>query len=208
MVDLSLFEPLFAMLEPQAANYRLSGQLKQRTGSRSTNTAPRNVYRTRDGGWVGLSASTQPTFVKLMRSLGREELLTDPRFLTNSHRVANLDAIDGIVRDFVATLDMAEALQKFDRDGVTIGPVLTMEDLAQDHYLREREALIEVPDADMPDGWLPMHGAVPRLSETPGILRRAAPRLGQDNRAILGDILGEAEYARLYAARAIQGEQG
>ncbi len=208
VIDLSLFDPLFAMLEPQSANHKLSGVVKKRTGSRSTNTAPRNVYQTKDGGWVGLSASTQPTFIKLMRSLGREELLDDPRFRTNTDRIANLDAIDGIVRDFVARLTREEALKKFDRDGVTIGPVLNIRDISEDPYIRERRALIEVPDADMPDGWLPMHGEVPRLSVTPGILRRGAPRIGEDNRAILGALVGEDEFDRLHKAGAIQGEGG
>lgn len=65
MIDVSLFEPLFSVLEPQVANWRLSGKRKQRTGSRSTNTSPRNAYRTLDGGWVCLSASTQGMTEKL-----------------------------------------------------------------------------------------------------------------------------------------------
>jgi crotonobetainyl-CoA:carnitine CoA-transferase CaiB-like acyl-CoA transferase len=205
VVDLSLFEPIFAVLEPQMANWRISGQVKPRTGSRSTNTAPRNAYRTRDGGWVGLSTSTQAVFVRLMHSIGRPELAEDPRFRTNPDRLANIEAIDGVIRDAVATVTMAEALQKFDRDGVTIGPIMDVRDLDADHYVAAREALIEVPDADMPDGVLPMHGEVPRLSRTPGILRRPAPKLGQDNEAVLAPLLGTAEYARLRDARVILG---
>jgi crotonobetainyl-CoA:carnitine CoA-transferase CaiB-like acyl-CoA transferase len=203
VLDLSLFEPIFAMLEPQMANYRISRKIKPRTGSRSTNTAPRNAYRTKDGGWVGLSSSTQGVFVKLMKSLGRPELVDDPRFRTNTDRIRNLDEIDGIVRDYVAQLNMDEALAQFDRDGVTIGPIMDVAGLERDHYIAEREALIEVPDAEMPDGWLPMHGEIPRMSRTPGILRNAAPALGQDNDLLLRPLLGEAEVARLRAAGVI-----
>ncbi|UPY36859.1 CoA transferase [Sediminicoccus sp. KRV36] len=200
VVDLSLFEPIFSVLEPQMANYRISGKVKPRTGSRSTNTAPRNAYQTKDGGWVGLSSSTQAIFVKLMKSIGRPELVEDPRFRTNSDRIRHIEEIDGVVRDAVAQLDMAEALAQFDRDGVTIGPIMDVAGLEADHYVAGREALIEVPDAEMPGGWLPMHGEVPRLSATPGILRNPAPRLGQDNDALLGPLLGKAELARLRAA--------
>ena len=203
VVDLSLFEPIFSVLEPQMANYRISGKVKPRTGSRSTNTAPRNAYQTKDGGWVGLSSSTQAIFVKLMNSIGRPELLDDPRFRTNSDRVRHLDEIDAVVRDAVAQLTMAEALAQFDRDGVTIGPIMDVAGLETDHYVAGREALIEVPDAEMPGGWLPMHGEVPRLSATPGILRNPAPALGQDNDALLGPLLGAAELARLRAARIV-----
>jgi crotonobetainyl-CoA:carnitine CoA-transferase CaiB-like acyl-CoA transferase len=205
VVDLSLFEPIFAVLEPQMANYRLTHKVKPRTGSRSTNTAPRNAYRTRDGGWVGLSSSTQAMFVKLMASIGRPELAEDPRFRTNADRLRHIEELDAVVRDAIATMTMEEALRKFDADGVTIGPIMDVRGLETDAYVAGREALIEVPDPDMPDGWLPMHGEVPRLSATPGILRNAAPRLGEHNRAVLEPLLGAAEYAALVEAKVIQG---
>jgi crotonobetainyl-CoA:carnitine CoA-transferase CaiB-like acyl-CoA transferase len=205
VVDLSLFEPLFAVLEPQMANYRLTGRVKPRTGSRSTNTAPRNAYRTRDGGWVGLSSSTQAMFVKLMGSIGRPELAGDPRFRTNADRLANVEALDAVVRDAIAAMTTEEALRKFDADGVTIGPILDVRGLDADGYVGAREALVEVPDEEMPGGWLPTHGEVPRLSATPGMFRNPAPRLGADNRAVLEPLLGAAEYAALEAAGIIVG---
>jgi formyl-CoA transferase len=200
VIDLSLFEPIFAILEPQMANYAMSGVPKPRTGSRSTNTAPRNAYRTRDGKWVGLSSSTQSVFERLMRSIGQEALLADPRFATNSDRLRHIEAIDQVVRDAVAAMTLEEALAQFDRDGVTIGPILDVADLARDAYVREREALIAVPDEEMPGGLLPMHGQVPRLSRTPGLLRNPAPRLGEDTRRLLAAALGEAEAERLIEA--------
>ena len=204
VVDLSLFEPIFTALEPQMANWRLTRTLKPRTGSRSTNTAPRNAYRTSDGGWVSLSTSTQGMFVKLMRSIGREELAADPRFRSNPDRLHHIEALDGIVRDAIAQLTLDEALRKFDRDGVTIGPIMDVSQLDQDEYVAGREALIEVPDEEMPGGVLPMHGEVPRLSATPGILRRPAPKLGEHNAAVLEPLLGAEDYARLRKAGVIQ----
>ena len=205
VVDLSLFEPMFTVLEPQMANYRLTGRTKPRTGSRSTNTAPRNAYRTKDGGWVGLSSSTQAVFVRLMRSIGRPELAEDPRFRSNPDRLQHIEELDKVVADAVGRMTMAEALAQFDRDGVTIGPIMDVRDLDGDDFVARREALIEVPDAEMPGGVLPMHGEVPRLSATPGILRNPAPKLGQDNGGILRPLLGEAEYARLRDAGVILG---
>ncbi|NKC29627.1 CaiB/BaiF CoA transferase family protein [Falsiroseomonas selenitidurans] len=206
VIDLSLFEPMFTVLEPQMANWRVSGKVKPRTGSRSTNTAPRNAYRTRDGGWLSLSTSTQAVFVRLMHSIGRPELVDDPRFRSNPDRLANIDIIDGIIRDALGQMDRAEALAKFDRDGVTIGPIMDVAELDQDAYIADREALVEVPDADMPDGTLPMHGEVPRLSLTPGILRNPAPRLGEHNDTVLTPLLGATELARLRAAGVVLGE--
>ncbi|MBY0330041.1 MAG: CoA transferase [Acetobacteraceae bacterium] len=204
VIDVSLFEPIHAMMEPQHANWKLTRTLKPRTGSRSTNAVPRNAYRTKDGGWVCLSASTQGMTERLLRSIGREELITDPKFRTNADRVRNGVELDGIVADHIAGLTLAETLAKFDAAGVTIGPIMDAEMLETDRYVAEREAVIEVPDDEMPGGWLPMHGAVPRLSATPGILARPAPRLGEHNAAILGPLLGEAELARLRAAGVVR----
>lgn len=205
VVDLSLFEPIFAVMEPQMANWRLTRKLKPRTGSRSTNTAPRNAYRTKDGGWVSLSTSTQGMFVKLMKSIGREDLVADPRFRANPDRLQHIEELDAVVGGAIAELTLDEALRKFDRDGVTIGPIMDVAQLDADDYVAGREALIEVPDEEMPGGVLPMHGEVPRLSATPGVLRRPAPKLGEHNRAVLEPLLGEADYARLRDAGVIQG---
>ena len=204
VIDLALFDPIHVMMEPQHAKWQLTHKLKPRTGSRSTNAVPRNAYRTRDGGWVCLSASTQGMTEKLLRSMGREELIADPRFRTNADRVRHAEALDCIIADYISALTLEETLAHFDRAGVTIGPIMDAEMLSRDRYVAEREAVIEVPDAEMPSGWFPMHGMVPRLSGTPGILARPAPRLGEHNEAILVPVLGEMELARLRSARVVQ----
>ncbi len=197
MIDVSLFEPLFSVLEPQMANWRITGKRKPRTGSRSTNTSPRNAYRTSDGGWVCLSASTQGMTEKLFRSIAREDLIADPRFANNPARLQHWQELDAIIGGWIGQRTLAENVAHFDRAGVTIGPIMDSAMLEQDPYVIEREALVEVPDEDMPGGWLPMHGLVPRLSGTPGVLARPAPRIGEHNDEVLGAALGAAELARL-----------
>jgi len=204
VLDVSLFEPMFTVLEPQIANWRLTRTIKPRTGSRSTNTSPRNAYRTKDGGWVCLSASTQGMTEKLFRSIGRAELIADPRFRTNPDRLRHWEELDAIIGGFIAERSLAENLAHFDAAGVTIGPIMDTAMLERDHYAIEREALIEVPDNEMPGGWLPMHGLVPRLSATPGILARPAPELGEHNGEILAPALGAAELARLREAGVVK----
>ena len=205
VIDLSLLDPMLAVMEPQTANYRVTGRTKPRTGSRSTNTSPRNAYRTRDDGWVCLSSSTQKMTEKLFRSIGREDLVADPRFRANPDRLRHSEELDAIIGGFVAARTLAETLAHFDAAGVTIGPIRDAADLLEDDFVARRESLVEVPDDEMPGGWLPMHGAVPRLSVTPGILARPAPRLGEHNAEILGPALGEDELARLRAAGVVRG---
>ncbi len=201
-LDLPLFDPLFSMLGPQAANYRLTGEVKVRTGSRSTNAAPRNVYKTKDDRWVCLSASTQGMTERVLTRIGRPELIKDPRFATNIERVRNGVELDRIIGAFVGARDLDENLRYFDEAGVTIGPVYDISQIVQDDYVLEREALIEIPDAEM--GELPTHAVVPRLSGTPGALRSPAPHLGEHNEALLKPLLGEAEYRKLCEAGVIK----
>jgi crotonobetainyl-CoA:carnitine CoA-transferase CaiB-like acyl-CoA transferase len=206
VIDLSLFDPIFTMMEPQMANWRLTGKVKPRTGSRSTNSVPRNAYRTVDGAWVCLSASTQGMTEKLFAAIGRPDLASDPRFRTNADRLLHVEELDGIIAAFIGARGLDETLAHFDRAGVTIGPVMDAARLDGDRYVAEREALVEVPDAEMPGGWLPMHGAVPRMGATPGVLARPAPRLGEHNAAVLEPLLGPGELARLRASGAVREE--
>jgi crotonobetainyl-CoA:carnitine CoA-transferase CaiB-like acyl-CoA transferase len=184
IVDLSLFESMLSVLGPQAANFALTGATPERTGSRSSMTAPRNVYPCSDGRYVALSGSMQAMAERLFRVIGRPELIDDPRFATNTARVANNDALDPIVAEFMRAHTQEEALELFSRAGVTVGPVCDAAELMTHPFVRERECLVELPDKEM--GALPMHNIAVRLSETPGILARPAPDLGADNEAVLG----------------------
>jgi crotonobetainyl-CoA:carnitine CoA-transferase CaiB-like acyl-CoA transferase len=202
VVDLSLFEPIHAILGPEAANLRLTGKPSVRNGSRASNTAPRNVYRCRDGRFVALSASMQSMAERLFRVMGREDLITDPRFATNTDRVRHNDALDPIVAEFMQRRTQAENLALFEREGITVGPVFDAADLAEDAYVSGRQVLVELPDAET--GSLPMHDVFPRLSATPGTLRRPAPQVGEHTRELLAEVgVDEAEIASLAAAGTI-----
>jgi formyl-CoA transferase len=201
VMDLPLFDPLYSMLGPQAANYKLTGEVKVRTGSRSTNAAPRNVYQTKDGHWVCLSASTQGMAERVLVKIGRPELVKDPRFSTNIERVKNGMELDAMIGEFIGARDLAENLKYFDEAGVTIGPVYDIAQITQDDYVLEREALIEIPDDEM--GELPTHPVVPRFSGTPGALKSGAPKIGEHNEELLKPLLGAAEYDRLCQSGAI-----
>jgi len=193
VVDLPLLDPLFAMLGPQAAAYRLTGKIKPRTGSRSTNSAPRNVYRCKDGLYVALSASTQKMAERTLSAVGRPELIDDPRYRTNGERVKHAAELDAIIGAFVAQRTQAENVAFFEQAEVTIGPIYDVRQILEDPHFIEREIIADYPDHEM--GAFPMHHVVPRLLGTPGSIRTPAPELGQHNRELLG--LDEKQYRQL-----------
>jgi formyl-CoA transferase len=196
VIDLSLIEPILAMLGPKAAEYRLTGETTLRMGSQCNIQALRDVYATSDGKYVALSTGTQGMAERLLRAVGRADLVDDPRFRTNADRLANREEIEAIVKDFIAARTQVEALTFFERAEVTVGPVCDEADLAEHAYVREREVLVDLPDRLMES--MPMHNVVPRLSGTPGALRTPAPAIGQHNAELLAGLgYTDAEIAAL-----------
>ena len=183
VIDLSLLEPILATLGPEAYTYKLTGNVKQRVGNRSNTSAPRDVYATRDGGAIAVSASIQAMAERLFRVIGREDMITDAKFATNAARVANRDEVNDIVAAWVAARDRAEVLEIFTAAGVTGAPIYDASDIVRDPHVRERGVLVELPDAET--GTAIHHNIHPRLSATPGSFRHPAPGLGEHTDAVL-----------------------
>ena len=186
VIDLSLFEPIFSVIASEAAKCEINGVPTMRAGNQSTHTAPRNVYRCADGQFVAMSGSMQSMAMRILDTIGRPELKTDARFATNDARVRHRDALDEIIGEFIGRLTQPQALALFEQAGVTVGPVCSVADLLEHPYVTGREAIVRMQDDDL--GSLPMHNVIPRLSATPGALRRPAPRLGEHTEEILAEL--------------------
>jgi crotonobetainyl-CoA:carnitine CoA-transferase CaiB-like acyl-CoA transferase len=186
VIDLPLLDPIFSVLGPEAAIYRLTQRIEPRVGSRSHNTAPRNVYETRDGRFISISASIQTMAERLFRAIGRADMIDDPRFRTNADRVRNIDECERPLAEFIKARTLAEALAAFEAAEVTAAPVYDIGQFIADPHVQARAIVTELPDDQM--GAVPMHAVVPRLSGTPGEIRTPAPALGQHNDEILGGI--------------------
>jgi crotonobetainyl-CoA:carnitine CoA-transferase CaiB-like acyl-CoA transferase len=202
VIDLPLLDPIFSILGPEAATYKLTGELKPRTGSRSAITSPRNVFETSDGRFIAISASIQAMAERVFRTIGRPDMITDPRFRTNSDRVANAEECEAPLAAFIKARTLSEALEAFEKAEVTAAPVYDIDQFLDDPHVKAREIVVELPDAEM--GGVPMHNIVPRLSQTPGAIRTPAPDLGQHNDEILGGIgIDKADLAALRERKVI-----
>ena len=203
IIDLPLLEPMISVLGPEAAMYRVSGEKPKRTGSRSLTTSPRNVYETSDGRFIAISASIQQMAERVFRAIGRADMIEDPRFRTNTDRVHHIDECDGIVASFILGKTLADNMAIFEAAEVTAIPVYEIDQLIDDPHVQERGVLVEAPDDEA--GSVLMHNIIPRLSETPGRLRSAAPSLGQHNVEILSSLGRDAAtIAALVAAGVIK----
>jgi crotonobetainyl-CoA:carnitine CoA-transferase CaiB-like acyl-CoA transferase len=183
VIDLSLIEPMYSVLGPEAAIYQVTGKVKERSGSASNTASPRNVYRCSDGKYVALSGSTPQVARRIFEIIGRPEMNTDPRFATNSERVRHRDLVDAAIGEWFARHNHDEALKLMRDAGATVGPIYSIADIAGDPHYRERGIIVDVEDASF--GTLPMHNILPRLSATPGTWRRPAPDLGEHTSEIL-----------------------
>ena len=198
VIDLPLLDPIISILGPEAATFRVSGEKPQRTGSRSLTTSPRNVYATKDGRYIAISASIQAMAERVFRAIGRPEMIDDPRFRTNTDRVRNIDECDGAVAEFIAARTLDENMAIFQAAEVTATPVYEIDQLIADEHVQARGIIVEAPDDEA--GSVLMHNVIPRLSHTPGKLRYPAPTLGQHSRAVLGAVGYSSERIAALAA--------
>jgi len=189
IIDLSLLEPMLGVLGPDAAIYQHTGKLPRRLGNRVENAAPRNAYLCSDGVWMVMSGSTQRMAERVLDAIGKPELVSDPRYVNNAARIANIDSLDAMIGSFVAERTLEENLLHFGKFEVTVGPMMNVDQLMRDPHVTGRQVLVEVPDPQL--GSIMMHNVFPRLSRTPGRIRSVAPEIGQDQ-----DLLGGSKPAK------------
>jgi crotonobetainyl-CoA:carnitine CoA-transferase CaiB-like acyl-CoA transferase len=202
VIDLSLLEPIHSVIGADAAMYKAAGIIPRRQGSRSNITSPRNVYQTRDGRWISISASMQSMAERLYAAVGVPDMIKDPRFADNSARLAHPDEAERPVAEFIARHDCAECLAIFEAAEVTAAPIYDIDQFVADPHVQARQIVVDVPDAEI--GSVTVHNVIPRLSATPGALRRAAPKLGEHTAEVLARIgIGDADLAKLRSERIV-----
>jgi crotonobetainyl-CoA:carnitine CoA-transferase CaiB-like acyl-CoA transferase len=203
MIDLSIYEPLFWILGPQASVYQQLGIVQNRTGNRAPFTAPRNAYQAKDGRWLGLSGSSQSIAERVMRLVGRPDIVDEPWFANHDGRLAHQDELDDAIAAWIAERDTDEVVEAFEEQEAAIAPVLSIADIVNDPQFIARDTITTVDHPVLGD--LKMQNVIPRLDTTPGRIRHPGEDLGAHNRSVLHDELGysDQELAELAEAGVI-----
>jgi crotonobetainyl-CoA:carnitine CoA-transferase CaiB-like acyl-CoA transferase len=192
-IDAALFECAFNFMEPYVPAYEKLGVVAGRTGSRLPDNAPNNLYTTLDGRHIHIAAVSEPTWQRLMRAIGRDDALADPRFATFTSRAEHEDAIDAIIAEWAGGRDLEAVDAVLQEAGVPASRIYTMADIFTDPQYAAREMLVDVPDAEL--GSVRQANVVPKLSGTPGRIDRAGGQPGADTRAVLSELAGLTDAA-------------
>jgi len=191
VVDLAIIEPILTILGGQPTVYDQLGVIQGRTGNRSGNNAPRNTYRTAEGTWVAVSTSAQSVAERVMRLVGRPELIDEPWFASGGGRAAHTDILDDAVGGWIAQRTAAEVIAAFEEAEAAVAPIYDIAGVMADPQYQALGSLVSVPDPDL--GPLVMQNVLFRLSETPGAVTSTGPRLGEHNAEVFGRLGLDAE---------------
>jgi crotonobetainyl-CoA:carnitine CoA-transferase CaiB-like acyl-CoA transferase len=197
--DLALYESVFRVLEHTMPAFDRLGIVRERQGNRLRNSAPLDNWETKDGKYICIIAAGDGLFPRLARAIGREDLLTDPRFSSLEKRAENGDAINGIVADWCRGHTAEEIEGVMLAAEVPVTRAFSIAEIADDPHYAARQDIVTVDDPTV--GPVRMQGVYPRLSATPGRIERGAPKLGEHNEEIYGKLLGfsASEIAELRA---------
>ncbi|MEM7466437.1 MAG: CaiB/BaiF CoA-transferase family protein [Pseudomonadota bacterium] len=187
VVDVSIFESIFNLLEAVVPEYSGAGLIREPSGSTLTGIVPSNTYRCGDDKLIVIGANTESMFKRLSEAMGVSEMAEDPRFQGNANRVEHQAEIDGKVAEWTSTLTSGEALSKLDDAGVAAGPIFSVADMFEDPQYKARELLEEITINGEP---LHIPAIVPRLNDTPGNTEWSGPGVGSHNGEIFRDLLG------------------
>jgi crotonobetainyl-CoA:carnitine CoA-transferase CaiB-like acyl-CoA transferase len=191
VVDVSLVESVFNVMESLVPEYDLLGEVRTRTGGALPGITPSNTYPSQDGGFVVIAGNSDPIFRRLMTVIGRPDLAEDPALRGNDGRSAVSRMLDGVIADWTRARSVEEALAALDAADVPAGRIYSVADIVTDPHYAARDMILE---AELPGGTrVKMPGIVPKLSATPGAVRWQGPALGAHTDSVLTDLGRDAE---------------
>jgi crotonobetainyl-CoA:carnitine CoA-transferase CaiB-like acyl-CoA transferase len=186
VVDVSLVESVFNLMESLVPEYDLLGHVRERSGGALPGIAPSNTYPTRDGAYVVIAGNSNPIFKRLMNVVGRPDLAEDPAFAHNDGRAAQSALLDAAIAGWTSANSIENVLAALEETGVPAGRIYSAADIVADPHYQARGMIL---NAELPGGArVKMPGIVPKLSDTPGEVRWQGPALGEHTSAVLAEL--------------------
>ncbi|MGR3887333.1 CaiB/BaiF CoA transferase family protein [Pseudomonas sp. 1152_12] len=203
VVDVSLAESVFNLMESLVPEYDMLGHVRERSGGALPGIAPSNTYLTADGAYVVIAGNSDPIYKRLMTTIGRADLAEAPEFAHNDGRAAKSGLLDAAITHWTSSLPIDQVLSALEAAEVPAGRIYSVADIVSDPHYQARGMLL---NAVLPGGVsIKMPGIVPKLSETPGAVNWQGPTLGQHTDDILAELgLTGADIQRLKTAGVVQ----
>ncbi|AIB35313.1 MULTISPECIES: CaiB/BaiF CoA transferase family protein [Pseudomonas] len=203
IVDVSLAESVFNLMESLVPEYDMLGHVRERSGGALPGIAPSNTYLTADGAYVVIAGNSDPIYKRLMTTIGRADLAEAPEFVHNDGRAAKSGLLDAAITHWTSSRPIEQVLSALEAAEVPAGRIYSVADIVSDPHYQARDMLL---NAELPGGVsVKMPGIVPKLSETPGGVNWQGPTLGQHTDDILGSLgLTGADIQRLKTAGVVQ----
>lgn len=204
VIDFAIYEAVMKLVESQITEFAANGTLHRRMGNRMEDTAPRGAYACADGAYVALSGSTQEVAERVLRTIGGDALVADPRFRTNADRVANGEALDALIDAFCATRSRDEAIGILARAGCAVGPLESIGSVFDNPQIAARGSLATLADPDL--GTVVVNNAFPLFARAGApALEPGRSQVGADTADVLARELGldDAALRALQAAGAM-----
>ena len=202
VVDVALYEAVFAMMESMLPEYGMGGFVRERSGAALPGIVPSNTYPCRDGKYVVIGANADSIFKRMMRAIGRPDLADDPALASNDGRVRRTEELDRVIGEWTARHGLDEVLDVLERAEVPSGRIYSIADIAADLHYQAR-GMIE--RHRLGNGELLLPGMVPKLSETPGATRWIGPRLGEHTDQVLDALGYDAQQIAALRAKGVVG---
>ncbi len=203
IVDVSLAESVFNLMESLVPEYDMLGHVRERSGGALPGIAPSNTYLTADGAYVVIAGNSDPIYKRLMTTIGRADLADAPEFAHNDGRAAKSALLDAAITHWTSSLPIDQVLSALEAAEVPAGRIYSVADIVSDPHYQARDMLL---NAELPGGMsVKMPGIVPKLSETPGAVNWQGPSLGQHTDDILGSLgLTDTDIQRLKTSGVVQ----
>ncbi|MCK6187000.1 CaiB/BaiF CoA-transferase family protein [Pseudomonas sp. EYE_354] len=203
IVDVSLAESVFNLMESLVPEYDMLGHVRERSGGALPGIAPSNTYLTADGAYVVIAGNSDPIYKRLMTTIGRVDLAEAPEFAHNDGRAAQSGVLDAAITHWTSSRPIEQVLSALEAAEVPAGRIYSVADIVSDPHYQARDMLL---NAELPGGVsVKMPGIVPKLSETPGAVNWSGPALGQHTDGILGSLgLSAADIQRLKTRGVVQ----